>query len=142
MQVKLITTFEQAKREVSASVARIQKQTTVIGSQREIEALARLMLSLQARSPIKAEFQYDVKDVQAMDVSKHPRLQKMQKEVVREMLAEADNGDYYRGKPFLLPREHRIRRATPLLDVFMRQALAVSRGNQKRAVARRTRIFR
>ena len=142
MQVKLITTFEEAKREVAASVARIQKQKSVIGSQREIEALAKLMLKLQARSPIQAKFQYDVKDVQAMDVSKHPRLQKMQNQVVREMLAEADNGDYYRGKPFLLPREHRIRRATPLLDVFMRQALAVSRGNQKRAVARRTRIFR
>ena len=142
MQVKLITTFEEAKREVAASVARIQKQKSVIGSQREIEALAKLMLKLQARSPIQAKFQYDVKDVQAMDVSKHPRLQKMQNQVVREMLAEADNGDYYTGKPFLLPREHRIRRATPLLDVFMRQALAVSRGNQKRAVARRTRIFR
>ena len=142
MQVKLITTFEQAKKEATASVARIQKQTTVTGLLREVRALASLMIRLEARSPIKAEFQYDVKDVQAMDVSKHPRLQKMQKEVVREMLAEADNGDYYRGKPFLLPREHRIRRATPLLDVFMRQALAVSRGNQKRAVARRTRIFR
>ena len=144
MQVSVRTTFTEAKGAVDNSFRRIQKQTTVSGLFREIRALARYMQALEAISPIRAEWHYDAETVEAMDVSRHPKLEAMKRQVIREMLSAADSAlpSYYTANPVGIPFKRRVDAASPLLDSFMRNAMRVSRKNAQKAIAKRKRIYR
>lgn len=144
MQVSVKTTFTEAKGAVDASFKRIQRQTTVSGLFREIRTLARYMKALEAISPIRAVWHYDMETVEAMDVSRHPRLQTMKRQVIAEMLSAADAAQpaYYTANPVGMPFRRRVDAATPILNTFMKNAMRVSRKNSQLAVAKRKRIFR
>ena len=144
MQVSVKTTFTEAKGAVDASFKRIQRQTTVTGLFREIRALATYMQRLEAISPIRAVWHYDMETVEAMDVSRHPRLQRMKRQVIAEILSAADAAQpsYYTANPVGVPFRRRVDAATPILNSFMENAMRVSRKNSQLAVAKRKRIFR
>ena len=97
------------------------------------------MIGLQAQSPIKAT--YTQADVEAMDVSGFPQLEKMKQALVSEMLARADAAEpaYYRATPV-----GRLSDAEgggiASLDTFMRNATRVKRKNAQRLVMRTRRI--
>ena len=134
--------FEQALMFTNLSFKRITSQTRVDALFAEIRRFANYMIKLEARSPIRAVWEYDAETVQSMDVSKYPRLQAMQKQVVSEMLSAADAGDYYRANPQGIPFRRRIDAATPLLDAFMTNAMRMSRKNAQKAIMKRKRIMR
>lgn len=137
-------TFTQAVRFLDGSFKRIGKQTTVRGLLAEVQALANYFIALEARSPIRAVWEYDLETVQSMDVSRYPRLQAMKRQVVIEMLASADaaSPSYYTANPFGLPFRRRVDAALPILTTFMETAMKVSRANTQKAVSRRRRIRR
>ena len=89
------------------------------------------MLNLQKQSPIVVQWHYE--DVQGMDVRGYPQLEKMQRQLLSEMLARADAAGpaYYTSSPVGKPFQRRIDAAQPLLDTFMRTARQISRKNSQ-----------
>ena len=138
----LNVTYEQTVSSVDRSLKRMSKQRTVKGLFAEIRAVANYMIALERRGPIIVRWQYE--DVQAMDVRGYPQLEKMQREVLSEMLARADAAgpSYYKASPVGKPFQRRIDAAQPLLDAFMRTARQLSRKNAQRALKRGNRITR
>ena len=79
-----------------------------------------------------------------MDVSGYPQLEKMQRQLLSEMLARADAAGpaYYATSPVGKPFQRRMDAAQPLLDTFMRTARQISRKNAQRAFKRGNKIRR
>ena len=138
--MRVALTYEQAVSSTDQFIKRIKSQRTVTGLMREVSAFANLMIGLQAQSPIKATFTQA--DVEAMDVSGFPQLERMKQALVSEMLARADAAEpaYYRATPVGRPFRRRVEAALPLLDTFMRNATRVKRKNAQRLVMRTRRI--
>ena len=126
-------TFNQALAFTDKSFKRISRQTTVRGVFAEVRAFANYMIGLEKQSPIVVTWIYD--DVASMDVRGYPQLEKMQRQLLSEMLARADAAGpaYYTGNPVGKPYQRRVDAAMPLLDNFMRVARQVSRKNAQRA---------
>ena len=132
----LNVTYEQTVSYVDRSLKRMSKQRTVKGLFAEIRAFLNYMIALERRGPIVVRWQYE--DVQAMDVRGYPQLEKMQREVLSEMLARADAAgpSYYNAPPVGKPCQRRIDAALPLLDTFIRTARHLRRKNAQRALKR------
>lgn len=139
-QIKTQVTFSEAIGEVKRSFNRMSRQTTVKGLFAEIRAFANYMIALERRSPIVAEFQYE--DVQSMDSSGFPRLEKMKRAIIEEILIAGDRGakSYYTAPPVGRPFQSRIRAAQPVLEKFMFVATRTSRKNAKKAHMRGIKI--
>ena len=135
-------TFQATLSFTKQSFSRMEKQTTIAGLIAEIEAFASYMMRLQKRSPIVVEFQLN--DVQAMDVRGHPRLERMKEQVVIELLSASDAAgpSYYTAQPIGRPFRNRVAAATPILNTFMRVATQLSRRNAHRALKGRRTIFK
>ena len=109
--MRVNVTYSQAIDFTDRAFKRMSRQTTVKGLFAEVRAFANFMLNLQKQSPIVVQWHYE--DVQGMDVRGYPQLEKMQRQLLSEMLARADA-------------------AQPLLDTFMRTARQISRKNSQR----------
>ena len=140
MRIDLDITFKEAKTHTLNSLKRISKQTTVRGLFAEVRAFANYMIALEKRSPIVATF-VDIDELAAIDVSAHPRLNRMKQELVEELLARGDAGgrSYYTANPKGSPFKSRVVAAPPALDAFLRIASLTSRKANRRALRSRRR---
>ena len=140
--MRINVTYSQAIDFTDRAFKRMSRQTTVKGLFAEVRAFANYMLNLQKQSPIVVQWHYE--DVQGMDVRGYPQLEKMQRQLLLEMLARADAAGpaYYTSSPVGKPFQRRIDAAQPLLDTFMRTARQISRKNAQRAFKRGNKITR
>ena len=140
--MRINVTYDQAIDFTDKAFKRMSRQKTVKGLFAEVRAFANYMLTLQAQSPIVVQWHYE--DVKGMDVRGFPQLEKMQRQVLSEMLAAADAAGpaYYRASPVGKPFQRRIDAAQPLLNTFMRAARQVSRKNAQRTFKTGNRITR
>ena len=140
--MRINVTYSQAIDFTARAFKRMSRQTTVKGLFAEVRAFANYMLNLQKQSPIVVQWHYE--DVQGMDVSGYPALEKMQRQLLSEMLARADAAGpaYYATSPVGKPFQRRMDAAQPLLDTFMRTARQISHKNAQGAFKRGNKITR
>ena len=108
--MRINVTYSQAIDFTDRAFKRMSRQTTVKGLFAEVRAFANYMLNLQKQSPIVVQWHYE--DVQGMDVRGYPQLEKMQRQLLSEMLARADAAGpaYYTSSPVGKPFQQRIER--------------------------------
>ena len=134
----IFLSYESGVRYLKNQTGKIGVQKTIEGVTKEIRELIRLMRYGQSISPITVTFE----DVQAMDTRGMPRLEKMKRQIAKEMLIRADavTSPHYKASPVGQPFESRIGASIPILDKFLRVASLTSRKNAQRLSKRR--VFR
>ena len=134
----IFLSYESGVRYLKNQTGKIGVQKTIEGVTKEIRELIRVMRYGQSISPITVTFE----DVQAMDTRGMPRLEKMKRQIAKEMLIRADAGTspHYKASPVGQPFESRIGASIPILDKFLRVASLTSRKNAQRLSKRR--VFR
>ena len=134
----IFLSYESGVRYLKNQTGKIGVQKTIEGVTKEIRELIRVMRYGQSISPITVTFE----DVQAMDTRGMPRLEKMKRQIAKEMLIRADavTAPHYKANPVGQPFESRIGASIPILDKFLRVASLTSRKNAQRLSKRR--VFR